>query len=191
MKRFVVDFGAEEEMPLPPEPEIPQFVAKRGYRRYSTVAFTFTNMVEFLRIGGVGRMRPQPFRGYQTVPSVKRGRNDRLVRFTNLDTNPWRVNVDYRLFDNVIATLDYIEPIYYLTLKDAGWQTKTTKDRLDTLLDSAGINYRILQDRFKWYLAPTGRYDQPDVDRWDKKNWMPWVGRATFAIPPNEPGELV
>ena len=65
----------------------------------------------------------------------------------------------------------------YLELRDAGWKTKTTKNRIDTLLDSAGIDYRIMQKDRVWYLTPT------DPERtWERNEWMPWGDGKTFAV---------
>jgi len=72
----------------------------------------------------------------------------------------------YYLHGHNIAELDRENGDLYLS--DCGWQTPTTKDRLNALLDWAGID-RIYQKRFQWY---QGR------DFWD--------GAGTYSYPQKE-----
>jgi hypothetical protein len=60
-----------------------------------------------------------------------------------------------------------------LTLSDAGWRTATTKDRLNGILQLAGIPARIYQEQGEWYMS---RLDggAPPVD---------WDGRWSFYLP--------
>lgn len=43
-----------------------------------------------------------------------------------------------------------------LTLKDADWQTATTKERLNGLLDTFDINYRVGSLKGNWYIQEKG-----------------------------------
>ncbi len=51
-----------------------------------------------------------------------------------------------------------------VTLNSGGWQTPTTKERLNLFL----TNYRLVQENRRWYLYPCGQWDktarQPFVD---------------------------
>lgn len=56
-----------------------------------------------------------------------------------------------------------------LTLKDAGWQTVTTKERLNGILQEFGIDGGISQRDYKWYF----RSNNGDTVSWDGmlKQW--------------------
>ena len=59
-------------------------------------------------------------------------------------------SVDVFLHGNHIATLD--TATHALTLKDGGWQSVTTKSRLNALLDEFVPSMRIFQNDWTWYL---------------------------------------
>ena len=175
MKRFLIDFEGEEEY----AEDRPKLIApqRAPHKKFSTVAFTYPEMLEFLSTTRVGKMRVRLYAADANAVFVSRGGNDKLVLFYNNDRHRW--NVDYKLFDNRIATLDIIEdkgPVY-LELRDAGWKTKTTKDRINTLLNSAGIDYRIIQIGYEWFIAPN------DPERtWQPNERIPWGDGKTFAV---------
>lgn len=75
-------------------------------------------------------------------------------------------NQIYYLHGNKIATLN--EKDNTLTVTDAGWQTKTTKDRLNRLLSERAIG-QIIQEKGKWYIVREGK-------RFD------WRGSETFKL---------
>ena len=86
------------------------------------------------------------------------------------------------LHDNQIAIFDG----ELLTLSDAGWQTVTTKERLNGVLDEFGIKGGISQKDYKWYFVAghweseatdanpyAGRYVEDSRESWDgmRKQW--------------------
>lgn len=58
----------------------------------------------------------------------------------------------------------FLKPDGAVTLNSGGWQTPTTKERLNLFLTS----YRLVQENHKWYLYPLGQWNkaarQPFVD---------------------------
>lgn len=56
-----------------------------------------------------------------------------------------------RLHGNKIAQIDHENQIMWVT--DAGWQTNTTKSRLNALLSAMGNRAGIYQKDFVWYLT--------------------------------------
>lgn len=55
------------------------------------------------------------------------------------------------LHGNTIAIYDSIEG--KLTLRDCGWQTVTTKERLNGILSTFSSEWRIYQMAGKWYIT--------------------------------------
>jgi len=76
--------------------------------------------------------------------------------------------VDYLLWDNHIASFDKNKNI--LTIRDTGWKTKLTKERLDSVLSSkfgwGKGSIRLQQERFVWYLVSGDdkKYEWSDTD---------------------------
>ena len=60
-------------------------------------------------------------------------------------------DMDVFLHGNHIATLDKIS--MDLRIFDGGWQSNTTKSRLNALLDEFGGGDRVIQKDFVWYLV--------------------------------------
>ena len=60
-------------------------------------------------------------------------------------------DMDVFLHGNHIATLDKIS--MDLRIFDGGWQSNTTKSRLNSLLDEFGGGDRVIQKDFVWYLV--------------------------------------
>ena len=60
-------------------------------------------------------------------------------------------DMDVFLHGNHIATLDKIS--MDLRIFDGGWQSNTTKSRLNALLDEFGGGDRVIQKDFTWYLV--------------------------------------
>ena len=60
-------------------------------------------------------------------------------------------DMDVFLHGNHIATLDKIS--MDLRIFDGGWQSNTTKSRLNALLDEFGGGDRVIQKDFAWYLV--------------------------------------
>ena len=78
-----------------------------------------------------------------------RNRRDWKLGNTSVDVTDHGVIV--RLHGNKIAQVDYENNVTFIT--DAGWQTTTTKSRLNALLN--GINQRgsVYQSKHIWYLV--------------------------------------
>ena len=70
------------------------------------------------------------------------------------------------LHDNLIASIHWGDRVMWVS--DAGWQTNTTKSRLNALLQELGGRARIYQKDFVWYLTSgldaTEPYDR-EMDR--------------------------
>ena len=60
-------------------------------------------------------------------------------------------DMDVFLHGNHIATLDKIS--MDLRIFDGGWQSNTTKSRLNALLEEFGGGDRVIQKDFVWYLV--------------------------------------
>ena len=68
----------------------------------------------------------------------------------NTMVRAYRHSVDIYLHGNHIASLD--TATHALTLKDGGWQSNTTKSRLNALLDEFVPSMGIFQKDWVWYL---------------------------------------
>ena len=66
-------------------------------------------------------------------------------------TNGITTDVDVYLHGNHIASLDTATNA--LTIKDGGWQSVTTKSRLNALLDEFVPSMRIFQNDWTWYIS--------------------------------------
>lgn len=77
-----------------------------------------------------------------------------------------------RLHGNKIAQVDHEAQVIWIT--DAGWQTTTTKSRLNALLGGLGNRGRIFQKDFVWHLV-TG-YDATETDTREMDR------HATYAV---------
>jgi len=68
----------------------------------------------------------------------------------NTTVHSYKHAVDVYLHGNHIASLD--TATHALTLKDGGWQSVTTKSRLNALLDEFVPSMGIFQKNWAWYL---------------------------------------
>lgn len=59
--------------------------------------------------------------------------------------------VEVRLHDNIIASINWATQC--IAISDAGWQTNTTKSRLNALLLGLGNRAHIHQKNFVWHLT--------------------------------------
>ena len=66
-------------------------------------------------------------------------------------TNGVTTDVDVFIHGNHIASLD--TATHALTIKDGGWQSVTTKSRLNALLDEFAPSMGIFQKDWVWYLS--------------------------------------
>ena len=69
----------------------------------------------------------------------------------NTTVRSFRESVDVFLHGNHIASLD--TATHALTLKDGGWQSVTTKSRLNALLEEFVTSMRIYQNDWTWYIS--------------------------------------
>ena len=69
----------------------------------------------------------------------------------NTTVRAFRESVDVYLHGNHIASLD--TATHALTLKDGGWQSVTTKSRLNALLQEFVPSMRIFQNDWTWYIS--------------------------------------
>ena len=69
----------------------------------------------------------------------------------NTTVRSFRESVDVFLHGNHIASLD--TATHALTLKDGGWQSVTTKSRLNALLEEFVPSMRIFQNDWPWYIS--------------------------------------
>ena len=69
---------------------------------------------------------------------------------SNTTVRSFKESVDVYLHGNHIASLDTATNA--LTLKDGGWQSNTTKSRLNALLDEFVPSMGICQNNWTWYL---------------------------------------
>lgn len=75
------------------------------------------------------------------------------------------------LHDNTIAIYDRIEQ--KLTLRDCGWQTVTTKERLNGILQAFGIQYVIYQHKGNWII---------ESSKLGRERSEAWQGFAVFDV---------
>jgi len=66
----------------------------------------------------------------------------------NTRTEVWGGGVTVYLHNNAIARWQADKGV--LTISDCGWETSTTKSRLNAILDAFKLD-RIYQDKFVWY----------------------------------------
>ena len=71
-------------------------------------------------------------------------------------------DMDVFLHGNHIATLCKIS--MDLRIFDGGWQSNTTKSRLNALLEEFADSYRVIQKDFTWYVVDS--YDNSRVPFW-------------------------
>jgi len=71
-------------------------------------------------------------------------------------------DMDVFLHGNHIASLCKIS--MDLRIFDGGWQSNTTKSRLNALLEEFADSYRVIQKDFNWYVVDS--YDNSRVPFW-------------------------
>ena len=81
------------------------------------------------------------------IQAVKNGRDWKSGN-TSVDVTDHGIII--RLHGNKIAQIEPWDQVVYVT--DAGWQTTTTKSRLNALLAGLGNRGRIFQKDFVWHL---------------------------------------
>lgn len=81
---------------------------------------------------------------------------------------PKRIGTSYALHGHTIAILHHGPKRLFIT--DAGWQTMTTKSRLNAILSATAPGYAIVQRDHVWYLV------EPDGSK------TAWTGSAKFNL---------
>ena len=71
-------------------------------------------------------------------------------------------NTDVRLHNNLIATISNNGDV---KLSSCGWETNTTKSRLNAILDCFFNNLTILQKNFVWYISNDEFHDGYQIIR--------------------------
>lgn len=66
----------------------------------------------------------------------------------------------YMLHGNTIASMDEHGTVF---LRDCGWRTNVTKERLNAILELAGSPFRIIQRKHVWYIE--------DTRDWSLREW--------------------
>ena len=94
------------------------------------------------------------------IQAVKNGRDWKSGN-TSVDVTDHGIIV--RLHGNKIAQVDHEANVIWIT--DAGWQTTTTKSRLNALLSGVAGRGSVYQKNFIWYLERGG--DAVEMDRGD------------------------
>jgi len=77
-------------------------------------------------------------------------------------TNGITTDVDVYLHGNHIASLDTATNA--LTIKDGGWQSNTTKSRLNALLEEFAPDRRIFQKDWQWFVSDFLGMAEPFID---------------------------
>lgn len=67
---------------------------------------------------------------------------------------------------NLIAEWD----LNILKISDAWWQTNTTKERLNWLLED--YNLGVIQKNYQWYLKDLFTWDLINFVEWEVRNWV-------------------
>jgi hypothetical protein len=104
-----------------------------------------------------------------------RNRTDWSLSNTEVDYNEGSNRVCIYLHGNHIANVWYEQDtVTLLYLTDAGWETRTTKSRLNAILDEFAPGYRIFQHNHRWRIA------YPEAKR---ENISPfWVGHTNIQV---------
>lgn len=105
-----------------------------------------------------------------TLTEMRRD-NTRVAVYYGGETVSGYPNARVFLHDNLIATLNMGPHGWELDVMDAGWQTATTKSRLNALLEGWGSDFRIFQRDHRWYIGKDG------VDTPWKGHWTVVMGR--------------
>jgi len=79
----------------------------------------------------------------------------------NTTVRAFRESVEVYLHGNNIASLD--TATHALTIFDGGWQSNTTKSRLNAILEEFASGARVIQRDFEWFLSDFGTL-KPFVD---------------------------
>ena len=100
----------------------------------------------------------------QMLQLMDRRSNGKAGSNTRVSTNAEGF-VEVFLHDNPIACLNKYGKLY---ITDAGWQTVTTKSRLNAIINyfCDGTKTGVMQSDFEWYLYEAGRIRYMNSMRW-------------------------
>ena len=76
---------------------------------------------------------------------------------TRVETTSNGIESRVFLHDNLIAVINH--PDQKLTIFDGGWQSNTTKSRLNALLNEFHPNFGVVQKNFEWFLYYRHSYE--------------------------------
>ena len=94
-----------------------------------------------------------PFPNMRKIEMMKNSaiRYRQILSSGNTTVRAFRESVEVYLPGNNIASLD--TATHALTIFDGGWQSNTTKSRLNALLDEFVPSMRIFQNDWTWYIS--------------------------------------
>ena len=79
----------------------------------------------------------------------------------NTSVRCYREEIEVRLHGNLIGTVDTASN--QLRIFDGGWQTVTTKSRLNALCDEFADGARVIQRNYTWFLSDLGNRVTPFI----------------------------
>jgi hypothetical protein len=95
---------------------------------------------------------------------VKAVTNKGKMSTTNTKVETLNEVTKVTLHGNMIAEIDWSEKLMFLS--NCGWQTPTTKSRLNAILDALKPGFYIYQKKGTWYISTpesTGQFDKSQV----------------------------
>ena len=104
----------------------------------------------------------------QMLTSINTPSQDLTTANTKVRWSDDQSYVEVRLHDNLIASINWAT--HCIAISDAGWQTTTTKSRLNALLQGLGGRARIYQKDFAWFLERGLDATEPYTTEMDRKD---------------------
>ena len=74
---------------------------------------------------------------------------------SNTTVRAYNDSIDVYLHGHCIAWLDLIENVW--TLSSCGWETVTTKSRINALLEEFREGTRVIQKNWEWFISDFGQ----------------------------------
>ena len=142
--------------------------------QYRLLCRTFPNCTDSCITGthGVAILRNPVYINYiHITPPIMRKieeqmnnaiRNRKCWAGSNTTVTVHKDEVDVMLHGHCIAWLDTINDVW--TLSSCGWETVTTKSRLNAILEEFAPDRRIFQTNWQWFLSDTFGMAEPFID---------------------------